>query len=168
MTTDVVLRSVDRLVDLARLGLDREAERAFLDDLVDAVAIRLDVPFVVIDVLLNEAQVFLATRGAMPPFVVEAGGTPVEWSFCLPLMLSRRPVAVRDLTADPDCRNPLVTVGGVRSYAGAPLISRRGHVLGGLCGLDVNPRTFAPAELEFLRTTAGEVVDRLEERAGPE
>ena len=164
-----MIPSTARLIDIARLGLDREAERRYLQDIVNAVAVRLDTPFVVIDVLLDRAQVFLAGSGPVPDFIAEAGGTPVEWSFCLPLLGNPRAFTVPDLTADPASqRNPLVTVAGVRSYAGAPMISHRGHVLGGICGLDVRPRDFPAAELNFLQDAAHEVVERLEDRAGPE
>jgi GAF domain-containing protein len=169
VTVDAGVRAVDRLVDLARLGLDREAERLFLADLVDAAAARLGTPFVVIDVLLDRAQLIIAAHGPVPDFIAEAGGTPLEWSFCLPLVSGRRAHVVPDLAADPMFRdNPLVTVAGVRSYLGAPLISERGQVLGGLCGLDLVPRSYGPGDLAFLRGMADEVVHRLEERAGPE
>ncbi|GAA2621923.1 GAF domain-containing protein [Paractinoplanes durhamensis] len=160
------IRTVNRLVDIARLGLDREAERPFLRDLVDRVAHRLDTPYVVVDALLNDAQVILAGRGPVPEFIQQAGGTPLEWAFCQPLVTERVARTIEDLEADPLFHdNPLVTVAGLRSYAGAPLVSQSGHVLGGLCGLDVRPRAFSPGELAFLQATADEVVERLEERA---
>jgi GAF domain-containing protein len=160
------LRRTDRLRDVARLGLDREGSRYYLDEIVETVADRLDTPFVVIDVLLNDAQVFLAGHGPVPDFIVEAGGTPLEWAFCQPLPTTRATRAVADLTTDPLFHdNPLVTVGGIRAYAGAPLISHTGQVLGGLCGLDVRARPFTGAELAFLESTAGEVVELLEHYA---
>jgi GAF domain-containing protein len=168
MITDFypALRTVDRLVDVARLGLDQEADRPFLRDLVERVVDRLDTPFVLIDVLLNDAQVFLAGHGPVPEFIREAGGTPLEWAFCPPLVAERAPRRVDDLAADPMFRhNPLVTVAGARAYAGAPLISESGHVLGGMCGVDFKPRQFTQDELMFLKETADEVVERLEERA---
>lgn len=160
------IRSVARLADVARLGLDREAERGYLRDIVDAVQARLDTPFVMIDVLLNTAQVFLAGSGPAPEWIEQAGGTPVEWAFCQPLVATRAPWMAADLSTDPIFHdNPLVTKGGLRAYAGAPLISHTGQVLGGLCGLDLRPRAFAPDEILFLQEMAAEVVDRLEERA---
>jgi GAF domain-containing protein len=160
------IRSVPRLIDVARLGLDRQCERPFLRDVVDAVAARLDTPFVVIDVLLDNAQVFLATSGPAPEWVGEAGGTPLEWSFCQPLVANRAPRTVGDLTADPLFRdNPLVRIEGLRAYAGAPLISHTGQVLGGLCGLDLRPRQFTADQVAFLQEMAAEVVGRLEVRA---
>ncbi|GAA0551330.1 hypothetical protein GCM10010172_37010 [Paractinoplanes ferrugineus] len=160
------IRTVDRLTDVARLGLDREAERPFLRPHVERVAERLDTPYVIIDVLLNDAQVFLAELGPIPEFLQEAGGTPLEWAFCQPLVTERAPRTVPDLATDPLFRdNPLVKAGGVRSYAGAPLVSQSGHVLGGVCGLDVEPRPFSQGDLVFLKEIADEVVVLLEERA---
>ena len=160
--------SADRLLDVARLGLDREADRVHLQDIVETVAVRLDTPFVIIDVLLDDAQVFLAEHGPVPAWIAEVGGTPLEWALCTPLITERAPRVVPDLTADPMFRdNPLVTVEGLRSYIGAPLISHRGHVLGGICGVDVRTREFAPAEIAYLQEMAAETVDRLESYAGP-
>jgi GAF domain-containing protein len=160
------IRRLDRLYDVVRLGLDREVPRYFLDEIVETVADRLDTPFVMIDVLLNDAQVFLAGHGPVPGFIAESGGTPLEWAFCQPLVTTREPRIVADLTADPLFRdNPLVTAGGMRAYAGAPLVSHTGHILGGLCGLDVTPRPFTEAEVAFLEAMAGEVVELLENYA---
>ncbi|WP_433368586.1 GAF domain-containing protein [Actinoplanes sp. CA-142083] len=160
------IRSIPRLADVARLGLDREAERGYLRDIVDTVGVRLDTPFVMVDVLLNTAQVFLAGAGPAPDWMREACGTPAEWALCVPLVADRAPRAVPDLSADPLFHdNPLVTVGGIRAYAGAPLISHTGQVLGGICGLDVRPRLFHPGEMLFLQEMAAEVVERVEERA---
>ena len=162
------MRSVGRLLDIARLGLDREAERGHLQDIVVAVAARLDTPFALIDVLLDDAQVILAGFGPAPDWVAEVGGTPIEWAFCRPLIDERAPRVVPDLTADPMFRdNPLVTVEGVRAYIGAPLISHHGHVLGGICGLDVRTREFTRADVGFLEGMAAETVARLESYAGP-
>jgi GAF domain-containing protein len=160
------VRSHERVADVARLGLDREADWRYLHDIVEGVAGFFRTPFAVVDVLLDDAQVFLDGVGPMPDWVREAGGTPLEWAFCRPLVRDRVAHAVPDLTADPLFRdNPLVTVAGVRAYAGAPLISHAGHVLGGLCALDVRPRPFEPEELAFLQERAHEVVNRLEARA---
>lgn len=160
------VRHPERLADVARLGLDREEDRHYLHDIVERAALTLGTPFAVLDVLLDDAQVFLAATGPMPEWIREAGGTPLEWAFCLPLVRDRVARAVTDLAADPMFQdNPLVTVEGVRSYAGAPLISRNGHVLGGLCGLDVRPREFGPAQLDNLRELAGEAAGRIEEHA---
>ncbi|MFC4068044.1 GAF domain-containing protein [Actinoplanes subglobosus] len=157
-----------RLLDLARLGLDFPAPRPYLDEIVESVTDRLDMPFAVVDSLLDGAQLFLAGRGPMPEWVSEAGGTPIEWAFCCPMLRSRTARYVSDLAVDPEFRdNPLVVIEGVRAYIGAPLISSSGAVLGGLCALDVRPREFTPAQLGLMRDLAGETVRRIEARAEP-
>jgi GAF domain-containing protein len=157
------VRRPERLADVARLGLDRELDRPYLHDLVERAAAVLGTPFAAIDVLLDDAQVFLETVGPLPEWIREAGGTPLEWTFCGPLVLHRAARAVPDLSRDPEFRdNPLVTVEGLRAYAGAPLISYAGQVLGGLCGLDRRPRHFGLEELSRLRELADEAVELVE------
>ncbi|GIF36064.1 GAF domain-containing protein [Actinoplanes xinjiangensis] len=163
------LRDRGRLLDVARLGMDVQVARPYLDEIVESVTDRLGMPFAIVDSLLDGAQVFLAGRGPIPEWVGEVGGTPIEWAFCLPMLRSRTTRSVSDLTTDPEFRdNPLVTIEGVRSYIGAPLISGSGAVLGGLCALDVRPREFDPAELDLMRDLADEVVRRIEARAEPD
>ncbi|MEU4420360.1 GAF domain-containing protein [Actinoplanes sp. NPDC024001] len=159
------LHDPGRLREVARLGVDREVERAYLADIVDTVADRLDAPFAIVTGLLSDAQVFLAGRGPVPAWIAEVGGTPIEWAFCCPLLSERAARTVSDFTTEPEFRdNPLVTVEGIRSYAGAPLISGSGLVLGGLCALDVRPRQFG-THLAELQELADEVVRRIEAEA---
>lgn len=160
------VRRAERLADVARLGLDHETERSYLHDLVERAALELSTPFALIDVLLDDAQVFLDRVGPMPEWIREAGGTPLEWAFCGPLVRDRVARAVTDLADDPLFRNnPLVTIEGVRAYAGAPLISHTGQVLGGLCGLDLKPHVFGAGDLTRLQQLADEAVERLEAHA---
>jgi GAF domain-containing protein len=160
------IRRRERLADVVRLGLDREGERSYLHDIVERATLLLGTPFAVIDVLLDDAQVFLAAVGPVPEWIREAGGTPLEWSFCQPLVRDRAARSVADLAVDPLFRdNPLVTVEGVRAYAGAPLISHTGEVLGGLCGLDLRPQNFRPDQLDRLQELADDAVELIEARA---
>ncbi|BAL92086.1 hypothetical protein AMIS_68660 [Actinoplanes missouriensis 431] len=157
------LHDPSRLRDLARVGLDRETPRAYLTELVEQVAVAMDTPFAVITGLLTDAQVFLAGYGPIPAWLGEAGGTPIEWAFCTPMLRNRAARYVNDFTADPEFRdNPLVTIEGVRSYIGAPLISGRGGVLGSICGLDLRPREFGADQLRVVQELAEEAARRLE------
>ncbi|BBH64212.1 histidine kinase [Actinoplanes sp. OR16] len=152
-----------RLLEVARLGVDREISRDYLAELVEQVAVRMDMPFAIVTGLLSDAQVFLAGRGPIPDWIGEVGGTPLEWAFCAPLL--RRPAAryVNDFAVDPEFRgNPLVTMEGVRSYIGAPVISTRGHVLGSVCSLDVRPREFDDGQLRIVQELADEAARRIE------
>ena len=163
------LRTRPRLADIARLRLDQEIARDYLQDIVQTAASWLDTPFAVADALLDHAQVFLAGCGPVPQWIAEAGGTPIEWAFCRPLVMGRTARTVADLSRDPMfADNPLVTIEGVRAYAGAPLISHRGQVIGGLCCLDTQPREFADEDLRFLQDLADEAMRRVENAASPD
>ncbi|MGK5678563.1 GAF domain-containing protein [Actinoplanes sp. URMC 104] len=160
------LRARDRLREVARLGLDRELSRPYLQEIVEEAAERLGAPIALVDVLLDEAQIFVAVQGPVPEWLAGAAGTPIEWAFCRPFVSDPAPRAIPDLTADPLWRdNPLVTIDGARAYIGVPLVSRAGHVVGGLCALDVQPRDFAPGSVELLQQLADDVIARLEARA---
>jgi EAL domain-containing protein (putative c-di-GMP-specific phosphodiesterase class I)/GGDEF domain-containing protein len=56
----------------------------------------------------------------------------------------------------------MVRHGGIRSYAGAPLITRTGYSLGTLCVMDVQPRTFSADEVELLADLAEMVMGQIE------
>lgn len=162
------LRDRQRLLDLARTGVDRPAERPYLAPIMESVTARMATPFAVASVLLDGAQVFIAGSGPIPEWIGEAGGTPIEWAFCLPMLRSRTGWYHNDFTTDPAYQaNPLVTVEGVRSYIAAPLITSGGQVLGGLCALDVRPRDFDPEQVRVMQELADEAVRRIEADADP-
>ncbi|KUL35839.1 GAF domain-containing protein [Actinoplanes awajinensis] len=158
----------DRLREVARLGLDRGEQRAYLTGVVERVSTRLGTPFAMVDALLDDAQVFLAGCGPVPDWIAEADGTPIEWAFCTPFLTEQAARAVADFTIHPEHRdNPLVTLEGMRSYIGAPLVSSGGHVVGALCALDLRRRQFTDLDLEYLTRMAHETVRRIEEHADP-
>jgi GAF domain-containing protein len=160
---------VARLREVARLGVDLEVSREYLAELVEEVAVRMEMPFAMVTGLLSDAQVFLAGFGPAPDWVGEVGGTPIEWAFCGPLLRDPAARYVNDFTDEPEFRdNPLVTVEGIRSYIGAPVLSSRGQVLGSVCGLDVRPREFDAGELLMVQNLADEAARRIEAHAAPD
>ncbi len=79
----------------------------------------------------------------------------VEESFCQYVILTDGPVIIPDATADPMTRdNPSVTSMGVRAWAGFPVRSADGHVLGSFCVVDTQPREFTELDLEVLAALA--------------
>jgi two-component sensor histidine kinase len=55
--------------------------------------------------------------------------------------------------------------GGIRFYAGAPLITPEGYKLGSICVIDDKPRTPTAAQLSILSELSTFVMDKLETRA---
>ncbi|HEU0015404.1 MAG TPA: GAF domain-containing protein [Longimicrobium sp.] len=167
MTGDDVLRSTERLAEIAALDLLSPEVDAILQELVARASERLGLPTALVSIVLDEAQYFLAHHG-LGGWQAEARGTPVEWSFCAHAVRSGRPFVVEDATTHPLTRdNPQVTLEDLRCYAGVPLVSARGQVLGTLCVAGTEAHTFSDDDLAALRALAAEAVSRLEARRKP-
>lgn len=108
----------------------------------------------------DDKQRFLAKQGT------DLTGTPREISFCTYAIESEETMEVRDAAADDRFRdNPLVTgEEHVRFYAGVPLVSQRGNILGTLCVLDrvARPDGLSDFQREGMAVLASAVMRRLE------
>jgi len=152
--------STARMAALDRYDvLDTPPEESF-DRITRLVAEWLDVPIALVTLIDDKRQWFKACLG------VDFLETDLEQSFCVHNMDEDVLMVVEDATADPwFADNPLVTgEPGIRFYAGAPLVSPDGYVLGSLCAIDTRPRVAADMKLEVLRDLASLVVDELELR----
>jgi signal transduction histidine kinase len=94
------------------------------------------------------------------------GGEPVprEKTLCMQVLQHEKPVVLGDLTCDPDyCNNELVTGGPrISFYAGVPIFSDSGHVLGVLCVMDHQPRpAFGDTQVRLLEQLAETAAERL-------
>jgi GAF domain-containing protein len=161
------VRDPERLREIASLGL----LDGHCDDVLEATAreaaAELGLPIGLVTLVLDEAQHFAAAHG-LGGWMAEARGTPVEWAFCRFAVARRGAFVVEDAASHPlVAANPLVTVDGVRCYAGHPLVTAGGHVLGTLCVLGPEPRSFTDAELARLREHAARAVARIEARRTP-
>lgn len=154
------MNEAERLAALASYDvLDTPPEPVF-DRLTKVVAEILGVPIALVSLVDGERQWFKSRQG------IEASETPRDISFCGHVVADDRPLVVRDVLQDRRfADNPLV-VGppGIRFYAGYPLRTAEGHVLGTLCAVDRRPRELAPKQLELLEVLAGEVLAQLELR----
>ena len=153
-----------RLQEIVDLGLLDEQPDPWLDEIARQTAERFGMPISLVSIILDGAQCFAASHG-LEGWIEEVRGTPVEYSFCAFAVRSRDLFVVEDATAHELVRsNPVVTIDGVRSYAGVPLITSRGQVLGTLCVVDTEPHHFSPEDLDELRSVGRRVMDHLEER----
>ncbi len=168
MTAADPLFDAARLQEIADLDLLSPEVDPILRDVAEKAAARLALPVSLISVVLDEALHVAGAHGIDGLWLGETRGHPVEWSFCAASVRTRDAVVVESATADPvHGSNPLVTQDGVRCYAGVPLISSRGHVLGNLCVVGLEERTFTQEDVEVLRGLAREAVRRIEERRTP-
>lgn len=161
---DDPIRDTDRLREIAELDLLSPDVDAILQQTAEEAAHHFGLPISLVSVVLDSAQYFAAMHG-LDGWLSEARGTPVEWSFCANTVRSREAFVVEDATTHALVRdNPLVLLEGIRCYAGIPLISSRGHVLGSFCVIGTETRSFSDAELGELRAFAARAVERIEAR----
>jgi diguanylate cyclase (GGDEF)-like protein len=150
-----------RLAALDRYDvLDTPAEEAF--DRVTRLAARIfRTPMASVTLIDGHRQWFKSRQGH------ETDETAREPAFCSLTLRRGEPVVVPDASVDPVfADNPFVTgEPHVRFYAGAPLKTADGHVLGALCVVDRVARAdFGASETAMLADLAEIVMDELELR----
>lgn len=139
--------------------LDTAAEPAF-DALTRLAAEILGVPITLISLIDVDRQWFKSRYG------LAATQTPRNVSFCGHVVASETSLVVPDAFLDDRfADNPLVTgAPHVRFYAGMPLKTPEGFVLGTLCAIDVEARTISPRQLSLLELLSQQVMELLELR----
>lgn len=154
-----------RLREIIDLDLLSDDVDPLLADIAAEAAERLELPVSLISVVLDEALHVAGFHGPDGLWLDETRGHPVEWSFCATSVRTRDAFVVENAEVHPDHQtNPLVTQDGVRCYAGVPMISSRGYVLGNLCVVGLEQRPFSEADVTVLRDLAAEAVRRIEQR----
>jgi GAF domain-containing protein len=120
---------------------------------------------VLASLVLEQRQWFKAYSGLTGDMLAERG-TIREWSFCQHVVEGAAPLIVPDAREHPlFAENPLVKQGVVTGYAGAPLTTATGDVLGSLCLIDQRPLDIDPAGIARLVKAARRVAGELEVRA---
>jgi PAS domain S-box-containing protein len=150
----------ERLAALRRYAvLDTPAEPEF-DALTRVAAHVLGVPIALVSLVDSERQWFKSHHGT------DLTETARDISFCGHVVSEDAPLVVRDASRDERFMdNPLVTGPvGIRFYAGFPLRTSDGFVLGSLCAIDTRPHEPAAADLDLLDLLARQTVDQLELR----
>ena len=148
---------------LAALGryeiMDTMPERAY-DDLLAIAAGICGTPMGAISMIDSNRQWFKAQKG------LPVSETSRDVAFCAHAILGDDVFVVSDALADDRFHdNPLVTGNpNIRFYAGAPLITARGEVLGALCVIDDQPREISETQRQALVSLSRQAVSLLELR----
>ncbi|MFC6790973.1 GAF domain-containing protein [Methylobacterium komagatae] len=148
-----------RLAALAAFDvLDTPPERGF-DDIVNLARRLCAAPVALVSLVDRDRQWFKARTG------FPACETDLDRSVCKFVLTEPGVLQIPDLTLDARTRaNPLVTgEPHLRFYAGAPLRTPEGQVLGSLCVIDHAPRPggLTPNQVEDLELLARQVMDQL-------
>ncbi len=161
------LRDRERLGEIDALRLTEPDVQHILRDVCREASSALGLPMALVTIVLADGQHFAAQHG-LNGWLDEAKQRAMEWSFCLETVADRSSVVVNDArTHHRFEHHPLVREHGLRSYAGMPLTTSRGHAVGSLCVAGLEAREFSGAELETLQRFASEVVRRIETRRVP-
>jgi len=160
MLADLKSDEAGRMMALQRLDvLDTQEEQPF-EKVVALIQQVLQVPMCAVSLIDADRQWFKARRG------LGVCETARDISFCTHAIQSTDPFVIRDATLDPRfANNPLVTgEPHIRSYAGIPLQTPEGYVVGTLCAIDQVPREFPDHEIGILSNFAKVIVSELELR----
>jgi len=149
-----------RLEDLRSYQiLDTPPEKCF-DDVARLACSLCGTPIALIGFFDLDRQWFKARVG----WDVEE--IPRAVSFCAHTLQQNDVLVISDALKEPEVFKalPLATHGGMRFYAGVPLISQAGHPLGTLCVMDSVPRALTDEQTSGLRQLAGQVMTKLDMR----
>jgi diguanylate cyclase (GGDEF)-like protein/PAS domain S-box-containing protein len=159
------VRDPARLAALRRLDLlDSPPEPAF-DRLTRLAAAVLHAPIALITLVDADRQFFKSCIG-LPELWAARRETSLSYSFCQHLVVSAEPLIVADTRAHPLMQDNLA-IQALRSiaYAGIPLITADGYVIGGLCVIDTVPREWRDDEIAILRDLAASVMSEVQLRS---
>lgn len=155
MKADLPENENERLNALYELDLlDTPREQEF-DDIAKIAAQVCQVPIAIVGLIDAERQWYKAAVG------IDATEVPREISFCSHAMLdSENLTLVNDACQDKRFANSPVVLGEphIRFYAGAPLTTPEGLVLGTLCVVDFHSRTLSEEQRESLSALARQVM----------
>lgn len=150
----------ERLDALRRFGLaQRQPE---LDEAARQAAAAFDVPIGLVSLIDEEHQTVSGAAG-LPADADAARQLPRESSICGHVAAHDEVLVAEDVTKDARFSdNPLVLEKGVRFYAGAPLRTASGLVLGSLCVIDTKPRPFPEEDRLRLQAMADALMAQIE------
>ncbi len=140
-----------RVLDHTGLGAEPDPE---MDHFAAWVRRALGVPVALVSLTRTDRQVLPGAAGLREPWATTRS-LPLGHLFCHHLVTTGRPLVITDARRHPRHRDtPAVLDLGVVAYAGVPLADGAGNVLGALCAVDTEPRSWTDDQLATLRDIA--------------
>lgn len=136
-----------------------------LQDLVAQTAEAFGAPVALVSLTLDDGHWF-KSHASSSGELSDARSFAFDASFCRYVVETGHPVLVADAKVHPTfAANPLVRSGLVATFAGAPLVTSEGDVLGALCILDTKASAITPARVDVLARFARRVAEEFELRS---
>jgi CheY-like chemotaxis protein len=144
------LANPKRLQALAETCLVNSPPEDSFDRYTRLCAALLEVPVSMV-VLVEVDRLFFKSRYSRVPLPVHDQSAPVTQSFCYHVVKDREAFLVGDCCQDERTRDsPAVKEFHIRAYAGLPVRTPEGEVIGSFCAVDVQPRNWSERELALL------------------
>src|SRR3954464_6305861 len=162
--THSLLNRPDRLAALRQTALlDTPPEEGF-DRLTRMASRLLGASTSLLSPVAADPQFFKSAIGLPEPLASQRVA-PLSFSFCSTVVSTGEPLIVEDARRHPLLRHsPAVRELGWVSYAGVPLITREGHVVGSFCVVDRMPRLWSERDIALLKDLAASAVTEIELR----
>jgi len=106
---------------------------------------------------------FWEAQCGLPEDTLQTSASERDLSICSRIVFSDSSLVISDITTDERfAEDQFLLDRGIRFYAGAPLKSHEGEVIGSLCVLDTRPRTATDDQREMLISIANSVMTAIE------
>lgn len=130
------------------------------DDVVHVAAVLCGTPVALVSLVDRDRQWFKARKG------LADASTARDLAVCDHAIRNKDELfEIADLSSDARfSANPLVTEGGMRFYAGMPLVTPDGHAIGTVCVIDHQPRALNDEQRGALRALARITMGLMDER----
>ncbi|SIS58120.1 EAL domain-containing protein [Salimicrobium flavidum] len=160
--SDIDEGELRRLGELHRLNLEGFDFSERYDRIVEIVSRTFSVPTAILSLLTKDQQVYKSSVG-LPELFAELGGMEIENSTCGGMIETEKPLVLPDLNLMAEERYKyFVREYGYQFYAGVPLITKNGEIIGSLCILDTDLRKFDDTDVQLLEEYADWVMTEIE------
>ena len=160
MTALIPSDEAQRLDLLRGYGIMDSPPEAAFDDITALAADSCETPFALVS-LVDGSRLWIKSKVGLPVMEI-----PREKAFCTYALGGRDLMLVPDTLEDGRfADNPLVLgEPGIRFYAGAPLLTPGGEVLGTLCVMDRVPRQLSERQQRALQVLSKQVMNLIQSR----
>ena len=148
--TEATLREQRRLAALKEYDSQKNRTDIAFEELAQLASKLFNVPIALVTLIDDKFQWYMGNVGS------PLSRIPREDTFCKYAILGTELMVVPDASVDVRfSKHPHVTApGGVRFYAGAPILTSDGQAIGSVCIVDTQPRNLLPTQGEALMAIA--------------
>jgi sigma-B regulation protein RsbU (phosphoserine phosphatase) len=160
----VELNNAQRLAALHATGLlDSPSEEGF--DRITRLARRiLGTPYALLT-LVDDSRQFFKSQSGIPADLAQARGTPLSHAICKHVVEDEQPLIISNTHSNARVReNGAVVDLDITAYAGYPLKTDSGAIIGSFCVLDTEEHVWSEEDLQCLQDLAAMVMTEIELR----